>query len=146
MLTWVGPLGPIGTILAGERCVRRVAKALPIALLILLGLVLLAREHTAVGSRPEKVVISPTAVTTPAVPAVKVEHTLVTADVVKTPIVQPRSRSASTAMAAADRRSAPSTPRALARSDDSSLRARTRRVIVGDGRHKPQPFPRVNNT
>jgi hypothetical protein len=117
-------------------------KALPVALLILLGLVLLAREHTAVGSRPEEVVISPTAVTTP---AVKVEHTLVTANVVKTPIVQPRSKSASTAMAAVDRRSVPSTLRPLARSDDSSLRARTRRVIVGDGRHKPQPFPRVNN-
>jgi hypothetical protein len=123
--------------------VRRAAKALPFALLILLGLILLVRNDTAVESRPEQTALSQT--TVPA-PAVTVEHTLVTADVVKTPILQPRSRSASTATTrAADRRAGASTPRALAKAQDSSLGARTRRVIVGDGRHKPQPFPRVNN-
>ena len=127
---------------------RRAAKALPFGLLILLGLTLLFRKDTGVENRPEQAVPSKAAVAAPAVaaPEVTVEHILVTADVVNTRLFQPRASSAPTvAIRAADRRTRISTPNALARAEDSSLRARTRRVILGDGRHKPQPFPRINN-
>lgn len=123
---------------------RRALKALPVAVLMLVGLALLFRKDVEGERHPEPAPLPPAA---SSAPAVRIEHTMVTADVVTSPAVSPRRAPTwSPGAATPERRVVASAPAVAVRTQAaSSLAARTRRVIVGDGRHKPQPFPRINN-
>lgn len=121
----------------------RTVRSLPVVALVLLGLALLFRKDADGENRVEHADIPPSAV--PA-PSVKVEHTLVTVDVMTSPAVQPRRSAppASTAPLAGLRVSASSSALQV-KAEPTGLASRARRAIVGDGRHKPQPFPRIDN-
>jgi hypothetical protein len=92
----------------------------------------LALFRASAGSPPRKSEIVPPTVDPP---GVRVEHELVTASIVTEPVTR------RAAAAAAAPPSGDPVPRPHTRPD--GFLSKARRAIVGDGRHRPEPFPRV---
>ncbi|HVL66128.1 MAG TPA: hypothetical protein VM364_02570 [Vicinamibacterales bacterium] len=98
---------------------------------------LLGRRTTSGAPEPQPASASMVVAAQPA-PDVRVEHQLITVDVIaesaSRPTPPPPARAAATAAGA--RQPEPAERR---------LVDRARRVILGDGRHRPEPFPRVKD-
>lgn len=125
-----------------EALMRRAVKALPLAILVIAGVVLLLRDTDG----REKVSATVTSPTVAPRASVEVEHTLVTAEVVRPPIVAPPPvKSAASTLRSARATANGPTRRQPAVKGRSTLGEKTRVLLLGDGRHKPQPFPRINN-
>ena len=120
----------------------RATRLLSLATLLFAGVVLIFRGSDGRAEAPPRV----TPPTPEPVQSVEVEHTLVTAELVAPPAASTRGVPARSARPPAPRRhAATSVAFAATREKPTSLAEKTRRAIVGDGRHKPQPFPRINN-
>lgn len=126
-----------------NRPMRRVVRAFPLITLVVLGISLFFRRDGREAA--------PDATVPPNVdstPGVQIEHTLVTANVVENVaphrVVIPRQSGAIEPPHPRRTATAAGTPR-LWRASQGSVASKTRRILLGDGRHKPQPFPRVNN-
>lgn len=120
----------------------RATRLLSLGTLLFAGVVLIFRESDGRAEAPPGV----TPPTPEPVQSVEVEHTLVTAELVAQPAASTRSIPARAARPSALRRhTAPRVALAATREKPTSLAEKTRRAILGDGRHKPQPFPRINN-
>lgn len=122
----------------------RAATALALAIVLITGLVLI---YTGGGVRepPPATVTKPTA---ERVDRVEVQHVLVTAEPVKTALQAPAApgvRSSRRPPVASRTAGSPVLRSAMNVQKSATLGGKTRRALLGDGRHKPQPFPRINN-
>jgi hypothetical protein len=119
----------------------RAARLVPLAIVLIAGVVLLFRESD--GSGQLSASVTPGA-HEPVQRSVEVEQVLVTAEVVSPAGLQAQ-RAPAARPAPARRKVAVAEAAADPDERSTSLAAKTRRAILGDGRHKPQPFPRINN-
>jgi len=93
---------------------------------------------------------APVAAPPPALPDVRVRHEFVTVSAPSAPEAPPRASravaSAARTPAAARPAPGPDKPPAVRRaSRDANFFERARRAVVGDGRYRPEPFPRVKD-
>lgn len=77
----------------------------------------------------------------------QIEETFVTAELTTRPDAEARRpiRQGDVAPRTTAHRTETTAAAHITRARSSNLIARTGRAIVGDGRYKPQPFPRLNN-
>jgi hypothetical protein len=121
----------------------RVATPLALAIALITGLALIFSSGRVREPRPDPV----TRPTVKTVDRVEVQHVLVTAEEVHPSLQSPAVPQVRSSRRVPDvsRAAAPVLRSAINRQKPSTLSGRTRRALLGDGRHKPQPFPRINN-
>jgi hypothetical protein len=122
----------------------RAATVLALAIVLITGLVLI---YNAGGVRePRSATV--TKPTPERVDRVEVQHVLVTAEQVKTAVQAPAAPQVRSSKRPPGARRAVGSPvlrSAMNVQKSPTLGGKTRRALLGDGRHKPQPFPRINN-
>jgi hypothetical protein len=123
---------------------HRAARAFALAILVITGFALMFREGSGQETQPGPV----TQPTLERDDRVEVEHVIITAEEVQ-PIAAapaPSANRPARKTPAPTRSSAPAAFRSAMNNQKApTLGEKTRRALLGDGRYKPQPFPRINN-